>query len=302
MVSLLKRNPLGRGLDALLGSDVSFDSSKKIDTLALDSIRPNPNQPRKHFDTEKMDELAASIQENGVLQPILVRSLASLPGMDPRFEIIAGERRYHAAKRAGLTVIPAVLYGQPTESHDLLKLALIENLQREDLNPIDEAQTYDALINEYAYTQEQLALMIHKSRSYVANLLRLLHLPDSIKDKIRIGELSYSHARNLLKSSDLEADAQKIIDQNLSVREADDLIKPKRPKGDQEGKTRHVGEAPSKSLGGDLARIKEDLEQLLGIRLEIELSGKKGCIRFPFQTLEEFDRILEILAAKRAIA
>src|SRR5437016_3731832 len=212
----MTRKALGRGLSALLSADESKQSVEESFEIDIGLIDPSPVQPRSHFDARRLAELAKSIQENGVVQPLLVRRKG------PRFELITGERRWRAAQQAGLERIPAIVRNVPDEK--LLELALIENIQREDLNAIEEAQAYQRLIETIGLTQESLAERVGRDRSYITNYLRLLRLPEDVQRLVQEGKLSAGHARTLLGVSDVDLQrrlARKIVKQELSVRETE---------------------------------------------------------------------------------
>src|SRR6059036_2372897 len=215
---MAERRALGRGLSALLGTpDLEADQLIEIE---IERFLPNPNQPRKSFDEESLNELANSIRAHGVVQPIVVRPLP-----DAFFQLIAGERRWRAAQRAGLIRIPAVV--RETGEHAALEIALVENLQREDLNPMEEAQAYERLIVQFGLTQEEVARRVGKNRATIANMLRLLKLPPEVQQWLRENRLSTGHAKALLSLSDLSAildTAKKIIQGNYSVRQAEMLV------------------------------------------------------------------------------
>src|SRR5947207_15377709 len=213
-----QRKALGRGLSALLGtSDLETDQLREID---IERILPNSHQPRKSFDEDALNELANSIREHGLVQPIVVRPLE-----DGFFQLIAGERRWRASQRVGLVKIPAII--RESGEHAALEIALIENLQREDLNPIEEAQAYERLINDFGLTQEEVARRVGKSRTTIANMLRLLRLPIEVQQWLRENRLTPGHAKALLSLSDLNAildSARKIIEGSYSVRQAEVLV------------------------------------------------------------------------------
>src|SRR6266567_146515 len=216
--SMAQRKALGRGLSALLGTpDLETDQLREID---IDRILPNSHQPRKNFDEDALNDLADSIREHGVVQPVVVRSLD-----DRFFQLIAGERRWRASQRAGLLRIPAVV--REASEHDALEIALIENLQREDLNPIEEAQAYERLIVDFGITQEEVARRVGKNRTTITNMLRLLRLPPEVQQWLRESRISTGHAKALLSLSDLNAildTARKIIQGNYSVRQTEMLV------------------------------------------------------------------------------
>ncbi|MBQ9414575.1 MAG: ParB/RepB/Spo0J family partition protein [Clostridia bacterium] len=216
----LKKGGLGRGLDALLSENSTEDGAKTV-TLRLLDIAPNPDQPRRSFDDEALSELASSIEKHGVLQPLLVR-----PMPDGHYQIVAGERRFRAAKLAGLTDVPVVI--RDLSDRETAELALIENLQREDLNPLEEAMGYRTLMEQYGLTQEETASAVGKSRPAVANALRLLSLPQSVADMVASGTLSAGHARALLPLGNEKQQlslAKEITAKDLSVRETERLVK-----------------------------------------------------------------------------
>ena len=221
----MKKGGLGKGLDALF-ADNSSENGKDVSTLRISDIEPNRDQPRKDFDEEAMLQLADSIREHGVLQPILVRPIDT-----DRFQIVAGERRWRASRMAGLTEIPAVVR-EMTED-EMMQLAMIENLQREDLNAIEEALGYKVLIDRYDMTQDEVAKRVGKSRPAVANALRLLNLPEKTTKLVRNGDLSAGHARALLSAEDdktIDELAEKIVKTGMSVREVERAVKPKKEK------------------------------------------------------------------------
>src|SRR5215470_963445 len=216
---MAQRKALGRGLSALLGTP-DLETPETLREIDIDRILPNSHQPRKNFDEDALNELADSIREHGVVQPIVVRPLE-----DGFFQLIAGERRWRASQRAGLFRIPAVV--RDAAENDVLELALIENLQREDLNPMEEAQAYERLISEFGLTQEEVARRVGKNRATVANTLRLLRLPPEVQQWLRENRISTGHAKALLSLNDLDAileSAKKIIQGNYSVRHAEMLV------------------------------------------------------------------------------
>ncbi|OLC30391.1 MAG: hypothetical protein AUG08_13195 [Acidobacteria bacterium 13_1_20CM_2_55_15] len=276
-----QRKALGRGLNALLATpDLDSDQLRDID---IDRILPNSQQPRKNFDEEALNELADSIREHGVIQPIVVRPLE-----DGFFELVAGERRWRAAQRAGLFRIPAVIR-QATE-HAALEIALIENLQREDLNPIEEAEAYERLITEFGMTQEEVARRVGKNRTTVANMLRLLRLPPEVQQWLRENRLTTGHAKALLSLSDLSAmvdSARKIIQGGFSVRQAEMLVsRYSREEKDSSGNGSDV-------VDPNVKAAIHALEQVLGTRVTVQKSGGKGKIEIHFFSCEEMNRLYE---------
>jgi ParB family chromosome partitioning protein len=283
-----QRKALGRGLNALLGtSDLESEQLREID---VDRILPNSHQPRKNFDEAGLNELADSIREHGLVQPIVVRGLE-----DGFFQLIAGERRWRAAQLAGLLRIPAVI--REAGEHAALEIALIENLQREDLNPIEEAQAYERLVLDFGMTQEEVARRVGKNRATVANMLRLLRLPPEVQQWLKENRLSTGHAKALLSLSDLNAildTARKIIQGNYSVRQTEVLV------------ARHSKAAPDDSSGNGSTVVDPNvraaiysLEQALGTKVTVHEHEGKGKIEIHFFSLEEMNRLYEgLLQAK----
>ena len=278
---MAQRKALGRGLNALLGTpDVETDQLREID---IERILPNSHQPRKNFDEEALNDLANSIREHGVVQPIVVRPLD-----DGFFQLIAGERRWRAAKRAGLGRVPAVV--REAGEHSALEIALIENLQREDLNPMEEAQAYERLIVDFGMTQEEVARRVGKNRATIANMLRLLKLPSEVQQWLRENKLSAGHAKALLSLSDLSAildSARKIIQGNYSVRQAETLVS----RYSQTGKEGSTGEA--ESVDPNVKAAIHTLEQALGTKVTVQENGGKGKIEIHFFSFEEMNRLYE---------
>lgn len=272
----MKRKALGRGLDALLPKKEKESSLIELD---LDQIHPNPLQPRLQFRPEKLDELAASLAQDGVLQPIVVRQASQ------GFEIIAGERRWRAAQKAGLQKIPALI--QDVSNERMLELALIENIQRDELSPIEEAHAYQMMIHDFGLTQEQVSARVGRSRAAVANILRLLRLPNELQKEVIGGKLSMGHARALLslkKREQLEL-ARTIIKNDLSVRDVE-----KRVKRILEGPARPAG-----TKDPNVRSAEKRLEDAWNTRVEIRQRGNKGQIVFHFHSREELDRLYENL-------
>ncbi|MGQ0740722.1 MAG: ParB/RepB/Spo0J family partition protein [Alphaproteobacteria bacterium] len=281
MAEEARHRGLGRGLSALLGEgevDVRGEPPRGVRTVPVAFLKPNPFQPRKNFRDEELRELADSIREKGILQPILVR-----PVERDSFEIVAGERRWRAAQMAQLHDVPVVVR-EVTDS-EALELALVENLQRTDLNAMEEAAAYQELMDRFGHTQEQLSDLLGKSRSHVANTLRLLRLPESVQALIREGRLSAGHARTLIGASDPEAMAREIVAGALSVRAAERKARsPKRP-----------GKPAQKDA--DIRDIEHKLSMLLGMNVQIADKGKQGgSIKIAYRTLEQLDDIIRRLS------
>jgi ParB family chromosome partitioning protein len=282
-----QRKALGRGLNALLGTpDLESDQLREID---IDRILPNSHQPRKNFDEAGLNELADSIREHGLVQPIVVRVLD-----DGFFQLIAGERRWRAAQRAGLLRLPAVI--REAGEHAALEIALIENLQREDLNPIEEAQAYDRLIVDFGMTQEEVARRVGKNRTTIANMLRLLRLPPEVQQWLRENRLSTGHAKALLSLSDLDAileTARKIIQGNYSVRQTEILVaRQAKAAVDDSGNASTV-------IDPNVRAAIHALEQALGTKVTVQEHEGKGRIEIHFFSFEEMNRLYEgLLRAK----
>jgi ParB family chromosome partitioning protein len=279
-----KPNRLGRGLAALIGDMAPIDAPRTADMsggqkrLPLDFIIANRANPRREFDTAQLEELTSSIREKGVMQPLLVR-----PSDDPNiFEIIAGERRWRAAQRAGLHDVPVII--REVDDKESLELAIIENVQRVDLNPLEEAQGYEQLIEQFSYTQQDLAQVIGKSRSHVANTLRLLKLPRDIRDMVSRSELTAGHARTLITADDPAAVARQIVEQGLSVREAEKLS--------QSGTPPRKLPAPAEPKDADTLAIEKQLSDHLGLKVVIEHHDSGGRVEIRYRTLEQLDTVL----------
>jgi ParB family chromosome partitioning protein len=280
-----KPSRLGRGLAALIGDMAPIEAPRGADNsnggqrrVPVEMLIANRANPRRDFDTDALDELTASIKEKGVMQPLLVR-----PSGDPnQFEIIAGERRWRAAQRAGLHDVPVVV--REVDDREALELAIIENVQRVDLNPLEEAQGYEQLIEQFSYTQQDLAQVIGKSRSHVANTLRLLKLPREVRDMVTRGELTAGHARTLITAEDPLAVAREIIAGSLSVREAEQLSQ--------------KGVAPKRASEAQPARdantvaLEKELTDVLGMNVAIAHSSKGGRVEIRYKTLEQLDALL----------
>lgn len=298
---MARRSGLGRGLGALIPSDVAQDHGSALQDLPLTAIEPNRYQPRDAFDEEALVSLTASVRELGVLQPILVRPLD-----DDRYELIAGERRWRAAKRAGLPTIPAVV--RHVEDGDSLEQALVENLHREDLNAIEEAAAYQQLIDDFSMTQEQVAVRVGKSRSAVANALRLFQLPPSIQKLIIDGRLSAGHARALLGTPDRsfqEALAKRAADGGMTVREVEDVV---RSRAELEGADDEGGDAGSpdgaapnqkKLRPPGLLELEDLLSEHLDTRVRVSMGAKRGKVVVEFATLEDLERIYRAMTEAR---
>jgi len=273
---------LGRGLDALLAGTDAPETVEALQTLSLDRIQPGKYQPRTHMDDAALDELSASIREHGVMQPILVR-----PVDGGRFEIVAGERRWRAAKRAGLESMPALV--KPVPDQTALALALIENIQREDLNPLEQANGIHRLISEFGLTHDAAAKAVGRSRSAVTNLLRLRELAKPVQSYLMNGQLDMGHARALLAlpTAQQAGAASRVVAQRLSVRETEKLVH-QLAHPDRRGGRRH-----GRASDPDLARLEETLAESLGAKVTIDArAGGAGKLTIAYSTLEQLDGIL----------
>lgn len=301
----LKQAKLGRGLSALLGdyagarnvaenpTPVAVDGVPSDDAgameIAIDRIVPNPKQPRRTFIEAELEELSESIRTKGVIQPILVRPD---PANAEMFEIIAGERRWRASRRAGLTAIPAVV--REMDDREMLEIAIIENVQRSDLNAVEEAEAYKSLIDRFGRTQESVAQQVGKSREHVSNTLRLLNLPEDVREHVREGRLSAGHARALMKTSDPSAFAATVIAKGLSVRDTEALSKA--------AKAGKSGEKSTLELDKDVdtKALELDLQRSLGLDVDIRhVNGKGGEVRIKYAQLEQLDEICRLLSRAR---
>jgi len=286
---------LGRGLDALLPvrePPAASESGKSygdnnVFLCALDKIRPQPGQPRQYFDQERLAELASSIAEHGLLEPLVVRRTTA-----DAFELIAGERRWRAAQKAGLREVLVVVHDVSTKA--AYELALIENVQREDLNPIEFAEALDRLLKEHQYTQETLAQRVGKDRSTIANALRLLRLPAELRMKVMTGELSEGHGRALLGAPDdvqLQQLAEKVLRGHLSVRQTEALVRQTK----QEKKESNGGKSGKDGKSVSVRDLETRLQRKLGTKVELKDRGEKGEIVVKYSSWDELDRILELL-------
>ena len=291
---LMERKALGKGLSSLIpgGSrQEEFSQDQRFKEIALEDIIPNPSQPRKLFSKETLDELAASIEEKGILQPLVVRHLGG-----GKYELVAGERRLRAAQQAGLTSVPAFI--KEIKDDEMLELALIENIQREDLNPIEEALAYRDLLSKFQYTQDELARRLGKDRSSIANALRLLKLPDEIRDYVINGSLSMGHARALLSVEDKDQQiqiAKDIIENQLSVREIENLIKRLREEEFQIPATAKKEFSTANPLNKTLSRVEKNLSDHLKTRVKIQGSADQGKLTIFYHSKDQLNNLIELL-------
>lgn len=297
---------LGRGLSALLGeysgarnivdspdASAAGNAAEPSDEagpslIAIDRIIPNPRQPRRTFPETDLEELAESIRTKGVIQPILVRPD---PANAEMYEIIAGERRWRAARRAGLSALPAVV--RAMDDREVLEIAIIENVQRADLNAVEEAEAYKALIDRFGRTQDSIAQQVGKSREHVANTMRLLQLPDDVREHVREGRISAGHARALLNTSDPSGFAAQVITRGLSVRDTEALSR-----GDRSGPRSDPKAPEAKDV--DTRALEMDLQRALGLSVDIRhVNGKGGEVRIRYAQLEQLDEICRLLSRPR---
>lgn len=291
-----RKSSLGQGLSDLLNDfevdETSAPAEKESSTalgdvqrISIDLILPNPDQPRRHFDDSELNELADSIRARGVIQPILVRGATGKPG---HYEIVAGERRWRAAQRAKLHEIPAVV--RQLDDTEALEIAIVENVQRSDLNAMEEAFGYQQLIDRYAYTQDMLAKNVGKSRSHIANTLRLVNMPTSLQDMVRTGEITAGHARAALSAGDPEALARKIVQKGMSVREAEQAAK------EEGGSVRGLNAKKGEKKDADTRLLEGDLSAALRMPVSIVPKGKRGGeLRIAYRTLEDLDELCRML-------
>ena len=289
-----KKRGLGRGLEALFENEegVYPQPDKEGQTpgihrkiVGVDQLEPGPFQPRQYIDTEVLEELAESISTHGILQPLLVRPKEAFPDT---YQIIAGERRWRAAQKAQIHEVPVVI--KHLSDVQALEVALIENLQREDLNPLEEAQGYKRLMDEFGHTQEKLASSLGKSRSHIANMVRLMNLPPAVQVFVRQGKLSAGHARALITANDPTELAKTIINQELSVREAEKLVSESSDSPKRKPKKKQKQKDPN------TLALEEEVSGVLGMVVSIDVKGSKGSLKVNFSTLDQLDEVLHRLS------
>lgn len=290
-MNAIQKKRLGRGLAALIGDDVveapvnptqdmaPAGSIVGLRHLPIDMLRANPNNPRRHFSEDDIASLASSLKEKGVLQPIMVRPKGS------DYEIVAGERRWRAAQKAGIHQVPVII--RELDDRETLEIAIIENVQRSDLNPLEEARAYKMLMDQYDYTQQQLAESIGKSRSHIANTLRLMQLPQSVLSHIESGQLSAGHARAIVATENPNDLAQQIIKLGLSVRQAEDLTREQSSKAKTDS---------SKEKDADTRALENSLSTALGLSVSIDHKGRGGQIAISYKTLEQLELVAHRLS------
>jgi len=281
----MEKKALGKGISALIPEAApEAHNQERVIRIPLGKIKPNPFQPREHFEDESLQELTRSIKEKGVIQPVLVRRQGDY------YELIAGERRYRAAKSLNLNEIPVII--REAADQDSLELSLIENIQRQDLNPIEEARAYHYLIGKFNLTQDKLSEILGKSRPAIANIIRLLKLPQEIQEEIKKGRISFAHGRALLEIEDLNQQrrlCQEIISNRLSVRELENLIKLRRPKINKQ----RTGEFNNRDTY--TAVLEEELQHILATKVRVIRKKKRGHIVIEFYSQEDLDRISDKL-------
>ena len=288
-----RRGGLGRGLAALIPPDEQPQNASLLE-LPVDAIVPNPRQPREIFDEDELEGLATSIRDMGLLQPLVVRPLGEGEG----YELVAGERRLRAAKRAGIDAIPALV--RHTDDADLLKEALVENIHRVQLNPLEEAAAYQQLLDEFEFTQEELAARLGKSRPSIGNTLRLLGLPQPVQRRVAAGVLSAGHARALLavgERADQERIAERIVAEGLSVRATEELVRLRLVEGETaDAAPRRGGQRQSKMSAPGLVELQDDLSDALMARVKITMGARKGRLQVEFTSVDDLERIVGVIA------
>lgn len=308
MTSTDKNRRLGRGLSALLGEVETEDYAPDADaapsrpaardgvrSLPIELIRPNPDQPRKTITESELEALSESIAEKGVVQPILVRPVK---GGDEAYEIVAGERRWRAAQKARLHEIPALV--RELTDKETLEIGIVENVQRSDLNPVEEAHAYRQLIDKFGHTQDDVARAVSKSRSHVANMVRLLALPQAVLTSLASGDISTGHARAIASAPDPEALVEIIVSKGLSVRETERLAREAQSGGAPEKKG--AASAKSADKDADTRALEADIATRLGLAVDIRHGNKGGEIRVQYKTLEQLDDVCRRLSGERGAA
>ena len=293
----VSKKRLGRGLAALIGEiDQPIQSQSKPAvsadrTVPIEHVSRNPRNPRRSFDPADLEDLSRSIRQHGIVQPVMVRRAG-----EDRYEIIAGERRWRAAQMAGLVDIPVIV--RDVDDRTALEIAIVENVQRADLNALEEAQGYEQLIAQYGYTQNDLGEVIGKSRSHVANSLRLLKLPDEVRQMLADGALSAGHARAIVSTSDPVRLARKIADEGLSVRDAEKLAQKDAEQAANPGglETKSAGRADDKDA--DTLALERSLSDVLGLKVQLAHKGQGGQLRIEYKSLEQLDELCRLLGDK----
>lgn len=289
-----KRTNLGRGLAALFGEEnedyASLDKVRSTKTVPIEHLHPGRYQPRQHFDEEAVGALAESVKAQGILQPILVRRH---PDRGSEFEIVAGERRWRAAQKAKLHEVPVVI--RDLTDAESLELAIVENVQRQDLTPIEEAEGYRRLLDEFQHTQDDLAKVLGKSRSHIANTMRLLSLPEAVKAMVMEGKLSAGHGRALVGCEAPEDLAAEIVSKGLNVRQAERLVQDLKAGSGGKAKAAAGGGTTEVAKDSDTIALERDLTALLGLKVSIKFFGSGGSLTIHYKTLEQLDDVLHRL-------
>ncbi|MFZ0609259.1 MAG: ParB/RepB/Spo0J family partition protein [Xanthobacteraceae bacterium] len=288
-----ERSRLGRGLAALIGevdAETSAERPRSQRRVPTTSLRPNARNPRRAFSNTELDELVASLRERGIIQPIVARPVR---GVADSYEIIAGERRWRAAQRAGLHEVPVVIIEATDE--ESLQLAIIENVQRANLNPLEEAEGYRALIRDFSHSQDDVARMVGKSRSYVANSLRLQTLPERVREYIQTGRLDVGHARALVGHHDAERLADEIVARGLNVRQVEALA---REAGERNGKSPTHGRKSRAEKNANLVALEKRISDTLGLVVNIADRGRGGVLSIRYRSLDQLDEVLRRLEKK----
>lgn len=298
-----KKRGLGRGLDALFADaapvleeentavidevfekEEEADSGDRVHYIDIDDIKPNPNQPRKKFNAKRLEELSQSIQDNGVIQPLVVQRKGS------GYELVAGERRWRASRLAGLKKVPCLI--REFDEKQNLIVTIIENMQREDLDPIEEANGLQQMIHKFGFTQEQVSESLGKSRAYIANSVRLLKLPEDVQKKVSEGKISAAHGRTLLSLEDPRKQrmlAERIEKEELSVRTVEEIVKKLKEGGKKETKK------PEKTKSSEIITVENDLRDLIGTKVSIVQGKKKGKIELEYYSIDELNRLIDLL-------
>lgn len=280
---------LGRGLSALFGEEPAVLHGREADDhprgVPIEFLKPNPFQPRREFDEGALDSLVESVRDRGILQPLIVRPD---PAESGHFQIVAGERRWRAAQRAQLHEVPVIVQSLSDEA--ALEVALIENVQRQDLSPLDEAEGYRRLMDEFAHTQEELARVVGKSRSHVANTLRLLQLPDGVRALLVKGDLSAGHARALLNADNPEVLAKRVVRLGLNVRQTEKLVQKVHGSPSR-------GNGHTRSRDPDIEHLERDLSTMLGLKVAINLRGDGGELVVHYKTIDQLNTVLQRLGS-----
>ncbi|MBB4099703.1 ParB/RepB/Spo0J family partition protein [Sphingomonas kyeonggiensis] len=284
------RPGLGRGLSSLLGDAVpeapvsgTPDMGSGLRMLPVSSLVPHPDQPRRHFDEDALEELAQSLKQRGLIQPIVVRPTGH------NYQIVAGERRWRAAQRARLHEVPVIV--RDFNEAETMEIALVENIQRQDLNAIEEAEAYARLIREFGHSQEALGKLVHKSRSHIANLLRLLDLPEGVRNMVLVGELDMGHARALIGAPEAEKLAREVANKGLSVRETEKLARHAKPNSKRKPEP--------KIRDADISALEHQLGDVLGLNVRIAHGAKGGTLTLSYSTLDQLDMVCQRLSGER---